>query len=258
MKLAGRVRPAYFLYQLLWQAADWVFPPECAGGCGRVGVRWCEACQAQVHLVTGPICPYCGDPRPDPTPCKDCSDLLPSYKAMRSYGIFEGTLREALHRLKYQRDIGLGEPLSKHLVELYNQLKWDIDIVVPIPLGIKRLKERGYNQSAMLARPFSFAMNKPYRPAALQRNRETRSQVGLSAQERRANVENSFLASREEVEGKIVLIIDDVTTTGSTLNACAQALREAGASVVYGLTLARAALKNHTDDLPNPTNSKRR
>jgi ComF family protein len=169
--------------------------------------------------------------------------------------MFDGPLRAALRRLKYERDIGLGEPLSKHLIELYNQVKWDIDLVVPTPLSAHRAKERGYNQSAALARPFASAIQKSYQPTALRRTRETRSQVGLSALERRKNVEDSFIARRELVVGKTVLIIDDVMTTGSTINACSQALRMAGASSVYGLTLARAALHTHTDDQPHPIRS---
>jgi ComF family protein len=163
-----------------------------------------------------------------------------------------------LHQLKYERDIGLSEALSKHLIELYNEFKWEVDLIVPIPLGARRARERGFNQAGLLARPLAYAIQKAHRPVALKRTRETRSQVGLSAVERRKNVESGFTAQREIVQGKSVLIIDDVMTTGSTVNACAQALRMAGASAVYGLTLARAALHTHTDDPPKPSDSKRR
>jgi ComF family protein len=150
--------------------------------------------------------------------------------------------------LKYQRDIGLAEALSKHLIELYNDLKWEIDLVTPVPLGSKRARERGYNQSGLLARPLAYAIHKPYQPKLLLRTRETRSQVGLSAKERQQNVEGAFTANVSKVQEKVVLVIDDVMTTGSTINACAQALRKAGASAVYGLTLARAVHKIDADD----------
>lgn len=255
MPMAGPERPAYFLYHLLWVSVDWLFPPAC-GGCGRLGFRWCEDCQQQVSKIAGPVCPRCGEPQADDSVCRSCAETPPAFEALRSYGLFEGKLREAMHRLKYKRDIAMGEALSKHLIEIYNHSKWDIDLIVPVPLGSLRARERGYNQSGLLGRPLAYAVQKPYRPETLQRIRDTRSQVGLSARERRKNVEGVFRAHREKVSGKVVLIIDDVTTTGSTISACAQALHEAGASAVYGLTLARAVLNTHTDDQPTPSTIK--
>ncbi len=260
MKLAGPERPAYFLYHSLWNALDWLFPPTC-GGCSRAFQRWCPACQEKIVRVSGPLCACCGDPlnnpgssfdSPGPLLCPDCRSNPPEYQAVRSFGIFGGPLREAMHRLKYQRDVGLGESLSKHLIELYNELKWDIDLVTPVPLSAKRARERGYNQSGLLARPFAYAIQKPYQPGALKRNRDTRSQVDLHADERRKNVEGAFTANVGKVKGKVVLVIDDVMTTGSTISACAQALRKAGASAVYGLTLARAAHQAGADSQPKP------
>jgi competence protein ComFC len=266
MKLAGQERPAYFLYHSFWCILDWLFPPTC-GGCKQPFQRWCTTCQMGITRITGPICACCGDPltispsthdphgnMPYITLCRDCQAHPPEYQAMRSFGVFGGPLREAMHRLKYQRDVGLGEPLSKHLVELYNELKWDIDLVSPVPLSAKRARERGYNQSGLLARPFAYAVDLPYQPGALQRNRETHSQVGLSANERQQNVQGAFTAKVDKVKGKVVLVIDDVMTTGSTISACAQALRKAGASAVYGLTLARAVQKTDADDRqPTPS-----
>jgi len=255
MKLAGQERPAYFLYHSLWWALDWLFPPTC-GGCSRPFQRWCPHCQGQIERITGPICICCGEPLSNSTPlsnpsggvrCSDCQAQTPEYEVIRSYGIFGGPLREALHRLKYQRDVGLGDALSKHLIELYNELCWDVDLVAPVPLSMKRARERGYNQSGLLARPLAYAIQKPYQPGAVRRNRETRSQVELNAYERRMNVQGAFIANRAKVNGKVILVIDDVMTTGSTISACAQALREAGASAVYGLTLARAAQKANAD-----------
>lgn len=252
MTPAGRANPAYFLYHLLWNAVDWLFPPDC-GGCGRAGVRWCSECQQQIERIHGPHCPCCGEPQTDDVLCQECSAHPPAFKALRSYAAFQGPIREALHRLKYQRDIALAEALSKHLIELYNDLKWNIDLVVPVPLSALRMKERGYNQSSLLGRPLAYAIERPFRPGVILRVKETRSQVGLSAAERRSNVNGGFAATRERVEGRTVLIVDDVTTTGSTVNACAQALCEAGASTVYGLTLTRAMLKTHTERQPSLT-----
>jgi ComF family protein len=177
---------------------------------------------------------------------------------MRAYGKFDGALREALHRLKYQHDIALGESLSKHLIELYNQCKWEVDMIIPVPLSPQRRKERGYNQSGLLARPLAYAEGIPYRPSALRRTLEIRSQVGLTLSERRANVHGAFSADPAAVRGKRVLVVDDVSTTGSTADACAQALRAAGSADIYVITLARAMIKTHTEIQPHPNYPKRR
>ncbi len=255
MELAGQAGPAFLLYHSMWCVLDWIFPPSC-GGCNQPGFRWCLPCQQSIERIAGPICARCGDPlsphdmanRQAEQLCPDCQAIPPMYQSLRSYGLFSGPLREALHRLKYQRDIGIGEALSKHLIELYNELQWEIDLIVPVPLSQKRARERGYNQTGLLARPLAYTVHKPYQPGALHRPRDTRSQVGLKAKERHENVEGAFTADIEKVKGKVVLVIDDVMTTGSTISACAQALRAAGASGVYALTLARAASKTDTDD----------
>lgn len=253
MKMAGIKTPAFFLYHSLWSALDWLFPPVC-GGCDAPGERWCDSCQQKSRRISANICECCGDLLLATGPlCPKCQAQPPSYTVLRSWGSYSGPLRKAIHRLKYEKDIGLGEGLSKHLIELYNLLKWDVDMVVPVPLGSGRLKHRGYNQSGLLARPLAYAIEKPYTPGLLQRIRETRTQVGLNAAERHLNVNNAFQARNTQVSGKVVLLIDDVTTTGSTINACAKALSTAGASAVYGMTLARPILQADADDQPNQT-----
>lgn len=121
-------------------------------------------------------------------------------------------------------------------------LKWEVDLVTAVPSGIARRAERGYNQASLLALPLALGSGLPYRSRALSKIAETRSQVGLNPYERRANVAGAFQATSDEVRGKRVLVIDDVTTSGATMEACAAALTKAAASQVYGLTLARALL----------------
>ncbi len=150
-------------------------------------------------------------------------------------------MRNAIHRLKYKRDVALGEALARMLIQTLVNLAWEIDLVIPVPLGKSRLAERGYNQAALLARPLALAMRLPYQPPALHRMRETRTQVGLSIIERRLNVDGAFQADTALAEGRSVLIVDDVMTTGATLNACAGALLDAGAKHVLSLTLARVS-----------------
>ncbi len=239
MQTAGQAHPAYFAYHLLWCGVDWVFPPIC-GGCEQPGERWCSACEEKVLSVPHNLCPRCGQPQNTPDLCSDCQTQPPVYEELRSWGIYEGTLRKAIHRLKYQGDIGLGEALSKHLIELYNHLRWNVDLIVPVPLSIKRRKNWGYNQAGLLALPLALATGKTYHSRVLKRTRETQSQVGLNARERQKNVQSAFQACPDQVRGKTVLVIDDVSTTGSTIYACAQALTSAGASAVYGMTLRQS------------------
>lgn len=237
----GIRKPGYWIYRTLWAAIDWVYPPVC-GGCLRLGERWCTACQTQVTRLDGAICPVCGIPEAEGAVCASCQARPPGYTALRSWGIYTGALREAIHQLKYKHDIGIAEALSRHLIELFCLTHWPVDILTVVPLGPRRMQERGFNQSSLLARPLGLATGISFQPGALVRIRETPSQVGLSARDRQENMKDAFLAAAR-VKGKQVLIVDDVATTGSTLEACSQALRNAGAASVYGLTLARAVLE---------------
>jgi len=172
--------------------------------------------------------------------CARCTENPPEYKLLRSWAVFANPIQGALHRLKYRRDVGLGEALSGQVAGFIAQLNWPVDTLIPIPLGKKRLKERGYNQVAMIAKPLSIQLGLKYLPKALSRARETRSQVGLSAMERQENVRSAFLADDLKMSGRIVLLIDDVATTGATLSSAAEALYTSGARDVYGITIARA------------------
>ena len=237
--MSGPTRSVYLFYKLIWAGLDLVYPPYC-GGCGGKGSRWCVGCQESVRLIQPPLCGRCGRRLNTSDLCIPCRRSDPPFTAVRSWADFHGPLRQAIHRLKYRRDISLGESLSRPLTGYLKSLAWEIDVIIPVPLGVARQKERGYNQAALIARPVALGTGRSYRPKALSRVRETKSQVGLSIEERRKNVGGAFKAERQRVVDKNVLLIDDVLTTGSTMEACAAALIEAGAAKVYGLTLARA------------------
>jgi len=238
--MAAQVRPIYHLYRSFWASLDLLFPPTC-GGCSQPGVRWCTHCQFDTQLVSPPFCDRCGDVLLQPGVCNHCQLKPPHFTAIRSWAFFAGPVREALHKLKYKRDISLGIVLAQPLVDLFIQLDWDCDLILPVPLGLARLKERGYNQSDLLARPLALAIGIPYQTNGLFRVRETRSQVGLTITQRHANVSGAFQALSRSVSGRHVLVIDDVATSSATLEACATALIEAGSTKVFALTLARAS-----------------
>lgn len=159
---------------------------------------------------------------------------------MRSWAVFDSPIQNGLHTMKYRRNIGFGESIAMQMADYVRSLHWPVDVLIPVPLGKKRLKERGYNQVALVARPLAYQLGWPYQPDALQKTRETRSQVGLSVYQRSENVQNAYQADSKIVKGKSVLIMDDVATTGSTISACTAALQAAGAKEVYVLTIARA------------------
>lgn len=231
---------AYRTYQLIWEGLDWLYPPSC-GGCGQPGTRWCKVCAANTTEIAPPVCPICGNPNDNhDEPCLRCLSRRPFFTALRSYTVYGGCIRQAIHRLKYRRDIGLGEILSRPMIECLRKMEWSLDIITAVPLGLARFEERGYNQATLLARPIALYMKLPFSTRLLSRARETLSQVGLTVVERHHNMEGAFKAQGKSVRGKNILVVDDVATSGATLNACAEALLNEGAANVYGFSLARA------------------
>lgn len=163
---------------------------------------------------------------------------------MRSWAVFDSPVQNALHTLKYRRNVGIGDALASHLTEFVRSLDWKIDLLIPVPLGKNRLKERGYNQVGLVAEPLAYELGWRYAPKVLWKSRETRSQVGLSISQRRENVLDAYQADPEFVKRKSILLMDDVATTGSTIQSCTQVLLAAGTREVYALTVARA-LSHH-------------
>ena len=220
-----------------------LFPPVC-GGCGKTGWRWCQECQKRTPRIHDPICDRCGIPTLGRSVCEKCRTNPPAYRMMRSWAVFDSPVQNGLHSMKYRRNLGLGEALAVQMVEFVKSQQWDIDLLIPIPLGKNRLKERGYNQVALVAQPLAYRTGIHYAPHALWKARETRSQVGLNVSQRQKNVLDAYQADARSVARKSVLLMDDVSTTGSTISAGTEALLSAGAREVYGITVARA-LSHH-------------
>jgi len=149
--------------------------------------------------------------------------------------------------MKYRRNLALGDAIAMQMLDFVRSLCWQVEMLIPVPLGKKRLKERGYNQVGLVARPLAYHMHWTYAPHGRRKTRDTRSQVGLNLLQRSENVHNAYQADPQIVKRKSILIMDDVATTGSTIQACAEALLSAEAQAVYVLTIARA-LSHHDLD----------
>jgi ComF family protein len=229
------------VYSAYWKILDWLFPPNCAG-CNAGGYRFCPDCYKKANFISEPKCCKCGDNLKAGVKitCNRCHLFPSGISAVRSWAYYDGVLQKAIRNLKYNGDIGLGETLASLLLEVLIKESWSIDLVIGVPLDHYRYKERGYNQSVYLSRPLAHLGGLPHSVKAIKRIRQTRSQVGLSSGERLINVDGAFLADRKIVSRKTILIIDDVITTGATINACTSALLSANAYRVYGITLARA------------------
>lgn len=224
-----------------WKVLDLIFPPVCAG-CGEKGVRWCLSCQDKTVPINGKICEQCGEPlhTQNREMCLRCSTGRYYFNQLRSFAIYQDPLKTAIQQFKYQRNLGLAEIFARKMADVVAHTGWHVDLIIPVPLAKSRNWERGYNQSVMLARQLGWIIEKPVNDKVLVRIKETRPQVGLSLAEREINLAGAFKTNKFEiVAGSNLLIVDDVITSGSTMNACAKSLNEAGARSIYGVSLAR-------------------
>ncbi len=226
---------------------DLLFPPRC-GGCQTAGSLWCAACRAATQPIEPPWCEKCGEPFVTDRLCSNCRAHPLVIEQIRSVVLFDGVLRQAIHRFKYERLSSLAEPFGEMLADYWQTVQLAADWLIPVPLHPSRERDRGYNQSELLARQLGRRVNVPVSDKGLRRTRATAVQMTLNAVERRQNVAGAFECSDRRMRGARVVIIDDVGTTGATLDACAQAVLQAGAVSVMGLTLARTPY----GDVPRP------
>ena len=236
------------LHKLLANAVDICFPPRCLscrqGIASGAPLYFCDDCRPEVSLIEAPLCHRCGSPFPVAAESHFCGRCLGGknrFDLSRSVVVYKGAVRHAVHALKYRR----------HAVEtaafgmLFRQAFADAaflaaDLIVPVPLHVRRLRERGFNQSTILARQFFPDRRRSIKPRVLVRHRHTAPQTSLSGRRRLANIRGAFrVPDPEMVKGKSVTLVDDIYTTGATLNECARVLRRAGAEKIVALTFAR-------------------
>lgn len=182
----------------------------------------------------------CGKPESSGGLCPNCWSSKYMIDGIRSVFYFEGTVREAIHQFKYYNLRVISGELASILSNYLDFNYIESDVIIPVPLHNKRLRQRGYNQSELIASKLAKLRNIAIQTDALIRIRDNMPQVKTnSAEKRRKNVENAFICQPQLVGGKKILLIDDVCTSGATLESCATSLKEAGASSVWGLTIAR-------------------
>jgi len=231
--------------------------------CRQCGIRilteenlyFCEQCWATVELVHEPKCPRCGRPHShrvgcDPIEsivCSECFGQKLWVGSTHAAGLHVGVLRDAIHLLKYRRKRLIAPPLASLLLEhvLRNIDFESYDAIVPVPLHRSRLKERGYNQSELIAEQVHLRLPGTNVLPALKRSKDTPSFSMLGASERRSRIKNAFLvAPGADLKKKKILLVDDVVTTGATTNECARMLRKAGAEIVDVIAVAVAKRLN--------------
>ena len=218
-------------------ALDLVFPPRC-GGCGSGGSFLCPACAAALQPALPPRCLRCW--RPGANPCDECELTPPPFAGLRAAFVHDGNARTLVHALKYRGLTALAAPMAVLLAEMVRRQAIGADWVVPVPLSGRRRRTRGYNQAEVLAKELARELDLPLDRRALVRRRHSPAQAtSVDVSERRRNVADAFAVRGAAFEGATILLVDDVTTTGATLAACATALRGAGAGVVWGITFAR-------------------
>ncbi len=227
------------LARLKGTALDFLFPPYCVG-CGREGAFLCLSCRQSLARIVPPICPKCGRPQPGGVLCPDCRHWPAAIDGIRSPFRFEGVMREAIHQLKYQNLRALTAPLAEMLWEYLMASPLDVDVLVPVPLHRKRWRERGYNQARLLAQELGKLINLPLVDDVLVRRRHTPPQARTATvEERRHNIADAFACRDNSLRDRHVLLLDDVATSGATLDACAKVLKTSGATAVWGLVMAR-------------------
>lgn len=230
----------------------------------------CRTCWQSLEPWDGPVCSCCGLPfvsghalDADQPRCALCREEAFNFDGARSYGLYAGTLRAVILQLKFQRRERLGRKLGQFLLSLWGWVAEacpdEPPVLVPVPLHTSRERERGFNQAELLAQGLARGLARAHAVGAprvetrwLRRTRATAPQTGLSLRARQENVRGVFSVVRpERVRARAVVLVDDVMTTGATLSACALALKDAGAQLVLGLTLARAT-PEFPDVAPHP------
>ena len=225
--------------KLVELVVDSFFPRRCVG-CGRLGGFLCPECLGKLSRLLPPLCPNCGRPQASGIICPDCWQRQTEIDGIRSLFRFDDIIRKAIHQLKYRNLKAISPCLAELLADYLRSNPLPGEALICVPLHPRRLRERGYNQSNLLARGLGERIDLPVIENCLIRVKQTQPQVrAADVEERRRNVVDAFRCCDERISGRQIILIDDVCTSGATLESCAVALKNKGAISVWGLTLAR-------------------
>lgn len=234
-----------WIRQLIHDFLGLLFPPRCFHcGAQHRGEHpfLCDTCLDELTFLTGDLCSHCGTPRSAGI-CNTCAKSTFAFDQARAVYPFSPVVQSLIHNLKYNDLPAVGRFLgtqAAHFLHLHSPFK-TVDIIVPVPLHPVRKRHRGYNQADVIARTCARHTGIQYIPGLIKRARYTLTQTKLNRTQRQQNVSGAFRVHKaQRIQGKSVLIMDDVFTTGATTNAIAEALKASGASHVYVLTIARA------------------
>jgi competence protein ComFC len=223
------------------KALDLMFPAKCIE-CGRDGEYICQTCVKSLSSIEPPICEYCGIPVRQGNLCEACHQNPSEIDGIRSVHAFDGVARKAVLQLKYNNLKVMARPMAQLFCDYLVSNNLPCDVLVPVPLHSSRLRERGYNQSALLCRELGKLCSAPVDEKSLVRLRQTASQTSFDRGGRKVNVEGAFDCIDGALAGRNVLLIDDVCTTGATLKSCAAVLKEKGVLSVWGAYLCARAV----------------
>jgi len=220
-------------------AAESFFPRRCIG-CGRIGGFLCPECLEKLPRLLPPLCPNCGRPQASGIVCPDCRRRQTVIDGIRSPFKFDDVIQKAIYELKYRNLKSITPCLAELLTDYLRLNPLAGEVLVCVPLHPRRLRERGYNQSSLLARELGKRIGLPVIEDCLIRVKQAQPQVRAGGvRERRRNVTDAFMCRDEKLTGKQIILIDDVCTSGATLESCAAVLKSKGTGSVWGLTLAR-------------------
>ncbi|MEN6621748.1 MAG: ComF family protein [Smithella sp.] len=234
---------------------DIIFPPQCLA-CTEIinqpaKKHFCSDCFEKINFITDNFCPICGMPYlVNPAGrhvCGSCLENKPYYCQARAVAAFETVIMDTVHKFKYGRNISTGHALGSFMADFaFPDFDFsEFSLLIPVPLHVNRLRERGFNQSLLLANQIGRKYKLPVDFSLLKRSKSTLTQTGLNKAEREKNVKGAFtVVDGEKIKGKKIILIDDVFTTGATINECAKVLFKAGAQKTAVLTLSRVTRKS--------------
>lgn len=247
------------LKKIALQMMKLLYPDRCPL-CQCISDGICENCRKKMPKVTAPYCFRCGKPVEDPQDeyCADCIQYRHVFEKGRGFLLYQGSVRDSIHRIKYQNK---REYLEHYAKEMSRELgrdifSWNLDVIIPVPMDSKKMRRRGYDQAAILAKCLGKELDIGWKKGVLTKIRRTRDQKELTHQQRRSNLKNAFAVSEQFLDEqgllpwKTVLLVDDVYTTGSTIDEAARILKQHGVHSVFFVTICiggQTCLSNQDD-----------